>query len=191
VIGDEARTQILEREGRDPDIAVACVGGGSNAIGLFTAFLERPVRLVGVEGGGRGGDLGEHSATLSNGSPGVLHGARTFLLQDGGGQVAPTHSVSAGLDYPGVGPEHAHLLTAGRAEYVTATDREAVAGFLALSELEGIVPALEPAHALGWLLRRPVPARSMVLLCLSGRGDKDLATVGAWLGEHGRPATAP
>jgi tryptophan synthase beta chain len=178
VIGDEAREQLRRAEGRDPDAVVACVGGGSNAIGMFTAFVGAPgVRLVGVEAGGTGTELGRHCASLTLGEPGVLHGALSYLLQDADGQVAPTHSISAGLDYPGVGPEHAYLRDAGLAEYVAATDAEALAGFRALAEAEGILPALEPAHAIGWLLRRPLPEGSLVAVCLSGRGDKDLETV--------------
>jgi tryptophan synthase beta chain len=184
VIGDEARVQVREREGRDPDVVVACVGGGSNAIGIFEAFLpERDVRLVGVEAGGRGDGLGEHCRSLTLGSPGVLHGSYSYLLQDEQGQIVPTHSISAGLDYPGVGPEHAFLKDAGRASYVSVTDAEALEGFRALATLEGILPALEPAHAIGWLLRRPLPGGSLVLVNLSGRGDKDLETVRAALGE--------
>ena len=184
VIGDEARPAFVEAEGADPDVVVACVGGGSNAIGTFTAFLDAPgVRLVGVEAGGRGTGAGEHGASLSLGRPGVLHGALSYLLQDDAGQVTPTHSISAGLDYPGVGPEHAALKETGRAEYVTVPDREALAGFRALAEAEGILPALEPAHAIGWLLRRPLPDGSRVLVCLSGRGDKDLDTVRSVLGD--------
>jgi len=178
VIGDEARGQLLRAEGRDPDVVVACVGGGSNAIGMFSAFVGVPgVRLVGVEAGGTGTELGRHCASLTLGRPGVLHGALSYLLQDADGQVAPTHSISAGLDYPGVGPEHAYLRDAGLAEYVAATDAEALAGFRSLAEAEGILPALEPAHAIGWLLRRPLPEGSLVVVCLSGRGDKDLETV--------------
>ncbi|HXF72577.1 MAG TPA: tryptophan synthase subunit beta [Actinomycetota bacterium] len=178
VIGDEAREQIRRAEGRDPDAVVACVGGGSNAIGMFSAFVGSPgVRLVGVEAGGTGTELGRHCASLTRGEPGVLHGALSYLLQDEDGQVAPTHSISAGLDYPGVGPEHAYLRDAGLAEYVSATDAEALAGFHALASAEGILPALEPAHAIGWLLRRPLPEGSLVAVCLSGRGDKDLETV--------------
>jgi len=178
VIGDEARGQLLLAEGRDPDVVVACVGGGSNAIGMFSAFVGVPgVRLVGVEAGGTGTELGRHCASLTLGRPGVLHGALSYLLQDADGQVAPTHSISAGLDYPGVGPEHAYLRDAGLAEYVAATDAEALAGFRSLAEAEGILPALEPAHAIGWLLRRPLPEGSLVVVCLSGRGDKDLETV--------------
>src|ERR687897_541567 len=183
VIGDEARVQLREREGRDPDVVVACVGGGSNAIGIFEAFLPEPsVGLVGVEAGGRGDGLGEHCRSLTLGEPGVLHGSYSYLLQDEQGQVVPTHSISAGLDYPGVGPEHAFLKDAGRATYVSVTDGEALEGFRALATLEGILPALEPAHAIGWLLRRPLAEGSLVLVNLSGRGDKDLETVQAALG---------
>jgi tryptophan synthase beta chain len=183
VIGDEARTQIREREGRDPDVVVACVGGGSNAIGIFEAFIADPeVGLVGVEAGGRGDGLGEHCRSLTFGEPGVLHGSYSYLLQDEQGQVVPTHSISAGLDYPGVGPEHAFLRDAGRATYVSVTDAEALEGFRVLATLEGILPALEPAHAIGWLLRRPLPEGTLVLANLSGRGDKDLETVRAALG---------
>ncbi len=182
VIGDEALTQFRDASaGSDPDAVVACVGGGSNAIGMFTAFVPTRSRLIGVEAGGRGEGLGDHCATLSSGRPGVLHGTASYLLQDEDGQVATTHSISAGLDYPGVGPEHAFLRDEGRAEYASATDDEAVAGFMELSRREGILPALEPAHAIGWLMRRPLPEGSTVLLCLSGRGDKDLETVQAWL----------
>ncbi len=184
VIGDEAREQFGEDAGGLPDVVAACVGGGSNAIGMFTAFIGSGSRLIGVEAGGRGGGLGEHCATLGAGAPGVLHGARSYLLQDGEGQVAKTHSISAGLDYPGVGPEHAWLRDAGLAEYASATDEEAVRGFLALARTEGILPALEPAHVIGWLLRRPLPQGASVLVNLSGRGDKDLATVTSWLQEH-------
>jgi tryptophan synthase beta chain len=178
VIGDEAREQYAERLGGDPDVVVACVGGGSNAIGIFTAFVGTPsVRLVGVEAGGRGMNLGEHCSSITQGDPGVLHGAMTYLLQDPDGQVVETHSISAGLDYPGVGPEHAWLHDAGRAQYVSASDDDALAGFQALARTEGILPALEPSHVIGWLLRRPLPGGSRVLVCLSGRGDKDLDTV--------------
>ncbi|MFN2589299.1 MAG: tryptophan synthase subunit beta [Actinomycetota bacterium] len=184
VIGEEARRQFAEAEGGLPDVVAACVGGGSNAIGVFTAFLGTGVRLVGIEAGGRGAALGDHCATLTAGAPGVLHGARSYLLQDEGGQVAHTHSISAGLDYPGVGPEHAWLRDAGLAEYASATDEDAVRGFVALSRSEGILPALEPAHVIGWLLRRPLPDGVSVVVNLSGRGDKDLTTVSAWLAQH-------
>jgi tryptophan synthase beta subunit len=183
VIGDEARMQFADARGRDPDVVAACVGGGSNAIGMFTAFVGRPgVRLVGVEAGGRGMQLGEHCSSITQGQPGILHGALSYLLQDADGQVASTHSISAGLDYPGVGPEHAYLRDAGLAEYVSASDDDALAGFQALARSEGIIPALEPSHVIGWLLRRPVQPGSAVLVCLSGRGDKDLETVRAALG---------
>jgi tryptophan synthase beta chain len=183
VIGEETRVQLREAEGRDPDAVVACVGGGSNAMGIFAAFVGTPsVRLVGVEAGGRGDGIGEHCRSLTLGEPGVLHGSLSYLLQDADGQVVPTHSISAGLDYPGVGPEHSYLKDTGRAEYVSATDEEALAGFQALARYEGILPALEPAHAIGWLLRRPLPDGSLVVVNVSGRGDKDLETVRAALG---------
>lgn len=184
VIGREAREQILEAKGRLPDVAIACVGGGSNAIGLFHPFLDDPVRLVGVEAAGEGVATGRHAATLVAGRPGVLHGARSYLLQDAHGQVAETHSVSAGLDYPGVGPEHSYLKETGRAEYVAVTDADALDGFRLLSETEGIIPALEPAHAVAYL-RTLAPALgrdAIVLLGLSGRGDKDMETVAKALG---------
>jgi tryptophan synthase beta chain len=178
VIGDEARDQMRAAEGRLPDAVVACVGGGSNAMGIFVAFLDDPqVRLIGVEAGGRGDDLGEHCRSLTLGRPGILHGSMSYLLQDAQGQVVPTHSISAGLDYPGVGPEHSYLKDAGRADYVAATDDDALEGFQAVARTEGILPALEPAHAIGWLLRRPLSEGSVVLVNLSGRGDKDLETV--------------
>jgi tryptophan synthase beta chain len=183
VIGQETRVQLREAEGRDPDVVVACVGGGSNAMGIFADFVGTPsVRLVGVEAGGRGDGLGEHCRSLTLGEPGVLHGSFSYLLQDADGQVVPTHSISAGLDYPGVGPEHSYLKDTGRAEYVSATDEEALAGFQALARYEGILPALEPAHAIGWLLGRPLPEGSLVVVNVSGRGDKDLETVRAALG---------
>ncbi|HEX9269425.1 MAG TPA: tryptophan synthase subunit beta [Candidatus Limnocylindria bacterium] len=180
VIGREARAQCLERTGRLPDLVSACVGGGSNAIGIFSAFIaDSTVRLRGVEAGGHGIASGEHAASIVGGSVGVLHGARSLVLQDADGQIRSTHSVSAGLDYPGVGPEHAALARSGRAEYVARTDDEALEGFALLSRTEGIIPALEPAHAIADL--RDVAAafgRELeVLLCLSGRGDKDLETV--------------
>jgi len=174
VIGDEARAQYLEAEGRLPEVVVACVGGGSNAIGIFTAFLDdEDVRLLGVEAGGAGLESGRHAASLVAGRPGVLHGSLSYLLQDADGQVLPTHSISAGLDYPGVGPEHSLLRDLERAEYLAVTDREALEAFQLCTRLEGILPALEPAHALAAAAR----LEGRVLLCLSGRGDKDLATV--------------
>lgn len=186
VIGRETRAQVMEQTGRLPDEVVACVGGGSNALGIFTAFLDDVnVRLVGVEAAGEGLETGRHSATLTAGSPGVLHGSLSYLLQDADGQVQPAHSVSAGLDYPGVGPEHSHLKDSGRAEYVSVTDAQALDGFTTLARLEGIVPALETAHAAAWLLA--VAARrtghELVVLNVSGRGDKDVAHVAGLLGE--------
>ncbi len=179
VIGREARSQLLEVVGRLPDAVVACVGGGSNAIGIFAPFVDdASVRLVGVEAGGRGAGAGEHAATLVAGQVGVLHGARSFVLQDEHGQIVGTHSVSAGLDYPGVGPEHSHLKGSGRAEYVAVDDAAALAAFRQLSRLEGIIPALEPAHALAYLpeLAARLGPAALVVVNLSGRGDKDLAT---------------
>jgi tryptophan synthase beta chain len=179
VIGHEARAQALDDGGRLPDLVVACVGGGSNAIGIFRAFLGDPsVDLVGVEAGGEGVASGKHAARFAGGSPGVLHGCYTYLLQDDEGQIAPTHSVSAGLDYAAVGPEHAALRESGRARYVSCMDADALEGFEALARLEGILPALESAHAIGWILReRAKLAGKRVLVNLSGRGDKDLETV--------------
>jgi tryptophan synthase beta chain len=181
VIGAEARSQVLSRTGRLPDVLVACVGGGSNAIGLFSAFLEdEGVRLVGVEAGGRSARPGEHAARFlgSGAGVGVLQGTRTYLLQDAAGNVLPTHSVSAGLDYPAIGPEHALLKDLGRVEYATAGDDEAVGAFRLLSEAEGIIPALESAHALAWVEREAEGLKDRLLVVnLSGRGDKDLALV--------------
>ncbi len=187
IIGSEARQQIMAQEGRLPDIVVACVGGGSNAIGIFYPFAGEPeVRLIGVEAGGSGPEVGQHAATLVGGSPGVLHGAYSFLLQDADGQVLDTHSISAGLDYPGVGPEHSYLKETGRAEYVSASDSTALRGLQALSHSEGIIPALEPAHALGYLLQMGEQGRiatgTLVVVNLSGRGDKDMLTVAQALG---------
>jgi tryptophan synthase beta chain len=175
VIGVEARAQILEQEGRLPDAAVACVGGGSNAIGLFHAFVgDEGVKLIGVEAGGRSAALGEHAARFSGGSPGVLHGTLSYLLQDADGQVALTHSVSAGLDYPTVGPEHAWLHDRERAEYTSASDAEALAAALQLARTEGIIPALESAHAIAEVLKRAPAAEGQIFIVnLSGRGDKD------------------
>jgi tryptophan synthase beta chain len=184
VIGDEARAQYAERLGGDPAYVLACVGGGSNAIGMFTAFVGAPeVTLIGVEAGGVGTELGRHCSSLTKGEPGVLHGALSYLLQDADGQVIETHSISAGLDYPGVGPEHAYLKDAGLASYVSATDEEALEGFQLLARTEGILPALEPSHVVGWLRRGELPEGARLLVCLSGRGDKDLDTVRAALGK--------
>ncbi|MBA2449806.1 MAG: tryptophan synthase subunit beta [Actinomycetota bacterium] len=177
VIGTEARAQILEQAGRLPDAVVACVGGGSNAIGMFAGFLQdRDVRLIGVEAGGRGHASSEHAATLVHGRVGVLHGARSYVLQDDGGQILGTHSVSAGLDYPGVGPEHSYLKSIERARYVAVDDSGALGGFRQLCRLEGIIPALEPAHALAYLptLAEELGRDRLVVVNLSGRGDKDI-----------------
>jgi tryptophan synthase beta chain len=185
VIGREARAQMLARYSQLPHTVVACVGGGSNAIGIFSGFLDDPeVRLVGVEAAGKGLATGHHSATLTAGTPGVLHGSLSYLLQDADGQVAPAHSVSAGLDYPGVGPEHSYLRDSGRVQYETANDAEALEAFQTLCRLEGIIPALEPAHALAWVGRSSGtwPREASVLVCLSGRGDKDVAHVAELLG---------
>jgi tryptophan synthase beta chain len=187
VIGNEARAQILQREGRLPDYAVACVGGGSNAIGLFHPFAnDAGVQLIGVEAAGEGLDTGKHAATLTAGHPGVLHGAFSYLLQNEDGQVIETHSISAGLDYPGVGPEHSYLKDSGRATYVSADDATALHGLQELSRTEGIIPALESSHALGYLLEMgkqgDLAAGSLIILNLSGRGDKDMLTVAKALG---------
>jgi tryptophan synthase beta subunit len=180
VIGDEAREQYLSVDGKLPDVVIACVGGGSNAIGMFTAFLEdKDVALVGVEAAGAGVRSGKTAASLVAGRPGVLHGSFSYLLQDGDGQVLPTHSVSAGLDYPGVGPEHAFLHDSKRVEYVAVTDTDAVAAFKLCTKLEGIMPALEPAHALhhAGVMAREFGPGGRILVCLSGRGDKDMDSV--------------
>ncbi len=180
VIGREARAQILEREGRLPDLAVACVGGGSNAIGLFADFIgDKAVRLIGVEPGGKGVASGRHGATVSAGSAGILHGAYTHVMQDDEGQILESYSVSAGLDYPAVGPEHVHLAMTGRAEYVAVNDAAALAAFRELARREGIIPALESAHALAWALdaARRAERETVILVGLSGRGDKDLEHV--------------
>jgi tryptophan synthase beta chain len=188
VIGDEARVQLKKVAGTEsPDLAVACVGGGSNSIGLFTAFLaDAKVRLIGVEAGGRGARLGEHAARFHGGEMGVLHGTRTLVLQDREGQIAETHSVSAGLDYPAVGPEHVWLRDAGRVEYTSATDEEAIAAFHLLARTEGILPALESAHAIAEVVKRAprLSQRRIILVNLSGRGDKDVESVIAWDREH-------
>ena len=185
VIGGEARQQLLEIEGRLPDYAVACVGGGSNALGLFhPLYADASVRLIGVEAAGEGIDSGHHSASLVDGRPGVLHGAASYLLQDESGQVRETHSISAGLDYPGVGPEHAFYKESGRATYVAVSDKEALEGFSLLAESEGIIPALEPAHAIyhAAQLAKTLPEDNIILVCLSGRGDKDMDIVAQALG---------
>jgi tryptophan synthase beta chain len=176
VISREARAQMLEASGRLPDRVVACVGGGSNAIGSFAAFIDdAAVELVGVEAGGRGPGLGDNAATLETGRPGILHGAHSYVLQDAEGQISGTHSISAGLDYPGVGPEHAFLRDGGRVRYLSAGDLDALDTFFLLTRTEGIIPALEPAHALAWVRANPSPG--ITLVTLSGRGDKDIHTV--------------
>ncbi|WP_051486462.1 tryptophan synthase subunit beta [Brachybacterium phenoliresistens] len=185
IIGEEARSQVLERAGRLPDAAVACVGGGSNAMGLFHAFLDDPeVRLLGCEAGGDGVATGRHSATIGGGRPGVLHGARSMVMQDEDGQTIESHSVSAGLDYPSVGPEHAWLADIGRAEYRAVDDDAAMEAFALLSMTEGIMPALESAHALAGALElgRELGPDAVIVVCLSGRGDKDVHTASSWFG---------
>jgi tryptophan synthase beta chain len=183
VIGQEARRQILKKEGRLPEVIIACVGGGSNAMGIFYPFRNDPVRLIGVEAGGEGISSGQHSATLGAGSVGVLHGAMSYLLQTADGQIRDTHSIAAGLDYPGVGPEHAHYQDSKRAEYVSVTDAEALEGFKLLSETEGIIPALESAHAIAYAARIAprLSRKDIVIINLSGRGDKDVETVAGLL----------
>jgi tryptophan synthase beta chain len=183
IIGRETRQQILEREGRLPDALVACVGGGSNSIGMFYPFLDdKDVAMIGVEAGGKGNALGEHAARFNEsggGRPGVLQGTMSYVLQDERGQIASTHSISAGLDYPSIGPEHAFLHDAGRVQYVSASDREALEAFQTLSELEGIIPALESAHAVAHALQvaRRMKPNQILIINLSGRGDKDVTTV--------------
>ena len=180
VIGEEAKEQLQQAEGRLPDAAIACIGGGSNAMGTFYPFIkDTSVRLIGVEAAGLGVDTDKHAASISAGAPGVLHGNKTYLLQNADGQIDHAHSISAGLDYPGVGPEHAHLRDLGRAEYVSITDEEALAAFQKLTRLEGIIPALESAHAIAEVIKLAPTMRQdqILLVCLSGRGDKDIHTV--------------
>jgi tryptophan synthase beta chain len=185
VIGTEVKKQHNKAEGKQPDVLLACVGGGSNALGLFYPFLKhRKVRLIGVEAAGYGIETGKHAAPLCAGSPGILHGNRTYLLQDSHGQITPAHSISAGLDYPGVGPEHSWMKDTGRAEYVSITDAEALEGFSTLAREEGIIPALESAHAIAHVMKlAPTMARDKsIVVCLSGRGDKDMHTVAEAMG---------
>ena len=187
VIGKEARAQMLEAEGRAPDSLVACIGGGSNAMGLFYEFLDdKDIKIYGVEAGGHGVETGQHAASLTAGRPGILHGNRTYLLQDDDGQITEAHSISAGLDYPGVGPEHAWLKDAGRVNYVSITDREALDAFQLCARLEGILPALEPSHALGYVtkLAPTLPKDHILLMNLCGRGDKDIFTIAKALGQN-------
>jgi tryptophan synthase beta chain len=185
IIGHESKQQLMEAEGLLPDVAVACIGGGSNAMGLFYPFVnDASVRLIGVEAAGLGVKTGKHAASISAGRVGVLHGNKTYLLQDDDGQIQHAHSISAGLDYPGVGPEHALLKDLGRAEYVSVTDDEALAAFRMITEMEGIIPALESAHAIAYLLKLApeLSPEKVVLVCLSGRGDKDIHTVAEAMG---------
>ena len=185
VIGNETREQIMKAEGRLPDSLVACIGGGSNAMGLFHPFLDdEGIRIIGVEAEGDGIDTGRHAASLAAGSPGVLHGNRTYLLQDGDGQIIEAHSISAGLDYPGIGPEHAWLHDMGRVDYVSVTDAEALDAFQLCSKLEGIIPALEPSHALAHVLKiaPDLPSDHIIVMNMCGRGDKDVFSVAAALG---------
>lgn len=185
VIGDEAREQIMNKEGRLPDYVIACIGGGSNSIGIFYPFInDRDVKLIGVEGAGLGIDTDKHAATMRKGSVGVVHGMMTYLLQDDDGQIMPVYSISAGLDYPGVGPEHAYLKESGRAQYVSATDDEAIAAFDELSRTEGIIPALESSHAVAYAIKMvpELDRERIVIINLSGRGDKDMNTVADVMG---------
>lgn len=187
IIGREAKKQILEREGRLPDALIACIGGGSNAMGLFHEFInDDSVRLIGVEAAGRGVESGLHAASLTGGSPGVLHGNRTYLLQNEDGQITDAHSISAGLDYPGIGPEHAYLHDIGRAEYLSATDDEALHWFQECARLEGILPALEPSHAIPRTVEiaKEIGKDGIVIMNMCGRGDKDVFTIADALGEH-------
>jgi tryptophan synthase beta chain len=188
VIGDEVRVQMQKAEGRLPDSLIACIGGGSNAMGLFFPFLDdTEIEIYGVEAAGHGLKSGQHAASLAGGKPGVLHGNRTYLLMDADGQINEAHSISAGLDYPGIGPEHAWLHDVGRVKYLSATDKEALAAFQLCSRLEGIIPALEPAHALARVadLAPKMPKDHLMVVNLSGRGDKDLASVAEYLERHG------
>ena len=185
IIGKEVRTQILQAEGRLPDTLLACIGGGSNAIGLFHDFLDdSAINIIGVEAAGYGINTGSHAASLTGGSPGVLHGNRTYLLQNDDGQILDAHSISAGLDYPGIGPEHSWLWESGRVDYVSVTDEEALEAFQLCSQLEGIIPALEPSHALAYLekIATKLPASHLLVVNMCGRGDKDVFTVAEALG---------
>ncbi len=179
IIGEETKEQMFEAEGKLPDTLVACIGGGSNAIGLFHPFLDDDVEIIGVEAAGLGISTKQHAASLTGGRPGVLHGNRTYLLQDNDGQITEAHSISAGLDYPGIGPEHSWLFETGRIEYVSATDNEALEAFALCSKLEGIIPALEPSHALAYIknIISPLPKDHIIVMNMCGRGDKDLEAV--------------
>ena len=185
VIGDEARVQILDKENRLPDYIIACIGGGSNAMGIFYPFIEdKDVKLIGVEAAGKGLDTDQHAATIEKGNVGVIHGMKTYVLQDEDGQIMPVYSISAGLDYPGVGPEHAYLHDIDRAQYVSATDDEAIDAFMELSRVEGIIPAIESAHAVAYVMKLAptLPKDKIIIVNLSGRGDKDINTVAALMG---------
>ncbi|MTI09060.1 MULTISPECIES: tryptophan synthase subunit beta [Curvivirga] len=185
IIGDEVKTQLQEAEGCLPDVVTACIGGGSNAMGLFFPFVDDPsVEIIGVEAGGHGVETGEHAASITGGKPGVLHGNRTYLLQDGDGQITEAHSISAGLDYPGIGPEHSWFSDVGRAQYVNATDTEALEAFQLMTKLEGIIPALESSHALAHVMKiaPKMDKDKIIVMCLSGRGDKDINQVAERLG---------
>lgn len=185
IIGEEIRAQMLEKEGRLPDVLIACVGGGSNAIGMFYDFIkEENVRLIGVEAAGLGVDNPKNAATIANGTLGIFHGMKSYFLQDKYGQIAPVYSISAGLDYPGIGPEHAYLHDIGRAEYVAATDKEAVDAFSYLSKMEGIIPAVESAHALAYAMKLAptLPKDKIIVVNISGRGDKDVAAIARYMG---------
>lgn len=185
IIGEEIRRQMLEKEGRLPDVLIACVGGGSNAMGMFYDFIDEPaVRLVGVEAAGLGVDNPKNAATIANGTLGIFHGMKSYFLQDKYGQIAPVYSISAGLDYPGIGPEHAHLHDIGRAEYVPATDQEAVDAFAYLSKTEGIIPAIESAHAVAYAMKLAplLPKDKIIVINISGRGDKDVAAIARYMG---------
>tara|TARA_B100001559_G_C16398624_1_gene574695 strand:- start:250 stop:1032 length:783 start_codon:yes stop_codon:yes gene_type:complete len=186
IIGEETKEQIIEHEGKLPDSLIACIGGGSNAMGLFHPFLDDEVRIIAVEASGEGINSGKHAASLNAGMPGILHGNRTFLLQNQEGQITDAHSISAGLDYPGIGPEHAWLHDIGRAEYVSITDKEAIDGFQVCTRLEGIIPALETAHAIAHVIKiaGDLDKNHVIVLNMSGRGDKDMDTVSAYLEEN-------
>ena len=187
-ISREAKRQHMEAEGRNPDAVVACVGGGSNSIGMFADFIEeKDVRLIGVEAAGKGVETGEHASAMALGNPGVLHGMRSYLLQDENGNVQLAHSISAGLDYPGVGPEHAYLRDSGRAEYVSITDTEAMDALMELTQMEGIIPAIESAHAMAYVfkLAKEITPDQSIVMCLSGRGDKDVNTISNYLAGKG------
>jgi tryptophan synthase beta chain len=186
VIGREMKAQFIKAEGKLPDAVVACVGGGSNAIGAFYDFIgDKDVRLIGCEAAGKGLDTDQHAATISRGSDGIFHGMKSIFCQDEFGQIAPVYSISAGLDYPGIGPEHAHLHRTGRAEYVPVTDDEAVAAFEKLSRAEGIIPAIESSHAVAYAVKlaKELGAGKSIIVCLSGRGDKDVAAIARYKGE--------